>query len=745
MKNFIPQCVSLLFLLLLIQNIFAQANNCETLQLNIDKQNVACGQDDGSAFVSVEGGTPPYTFLWSMGSTENFIDNLPVGIYDLTVRDAEECEFKAFVVIQEVDSPTLNIQTETSICGLERGSAKAFVEGGFPPYNYQWDNGSTSNSIDNLTTGDYSVIVKDSRNCEVEQSFNIKNSQIIVDIFDSVCSSNETIPLELLHEDGVWSGNGVFFEEGQYLFNPIEEGVGTVELSYFVEGCEPAMAYITINSSPNASFEVPSEIPNGFHCIHDGDIVFAVLGDEGGTFFIDGSPIQGNVWTPIDEGIFTIVYEVERDNNCISREEKQLQVANLFNPNWKVMDKGFTVCESDLPLLLEIEMMGGTWKSDINSSILLQDGLIYFDADIDNADHGAFSVTYEGGGQNCGQAQTHVINVYNIPKAPEVTYSSQIACASEGIFLEMTGDPSFCNCPVHFNVYAENGELVYEGQTYNDDVVDLRLFVKETGTHKFEVVTKNKVCESEVIEVVFEVESVLDIEVESVEPDCINGNGSLTVVASGGSGDYLYSWSNGVIGTENLHLEGGDYVVIVTDSEGCTLAESFSLSPLNTPIVELGGGQILEEGQTIVLNAGNAEATFLWSTGETTQMINVFSTGIYTVTVTNQEGCSASDSILIQEEVEVEIGDIEGLEVWNLYPNPFHNQLTLNLDLNKNTNLEIQVLDVSGREILRQNHSLQNGNHQLHFNTSQWVSGVYWVLLKDGKGVLVSKLLNSKF
>ncbi|MFK7904576.1 MAG: T9SS type A sorting domain-containing protein [Chitinophagales bacterium] len=236
-------------------------------------------------------------------------------------------------------------------------------------------------------------------------------------------------------------------------------------------------------------------------------------------------------------------------------------------------------------------------------------------------------------------------------------------------------------------------------------------------------------------------ETALNIEVESVVPDCIDGNGSLTVVASGGSGGYSYSWSNGVIGAENADLEGGNYVVIVSDSNGCTLAESFSLSPLNTPIVELGGSQILEEGQVIVLNAGNTGATFLWSTGETTQTINVSSTGTYTVTVTNQEGCSTSDSILIEEEVEVGIGDIEGLEAWNMYPNPFHNQLTLNLELNKNTNLEIQVLDISGREILQQNHFLQNGTHQLSFNTNEWAVGMYWVVLKSEKGMTISKLI----
>ncbi|MFK7904575.1 MAG: hypothetical protein AB8B69_05605, partial [Chitinophagales bacterium] len=246
------------------------------------------------------------------------------------------------------------------------------------------------------------------------------------------------------------------------------------------EGCEPATASTSIEPSPNANLEIGSSSSTGFYCINDRDIVFALLGDDNGFFSIDGSPIQGNIWTPTGEGIFSVSYKVSTDN-CSSRVEKPLQVIEVFNPSWKALDQDFTICESDLPLILDAEMMGGTWTTDISSSVEVQDGLIIFNADIENTDHGTFSVTYEGGGQNCGQAQTHVINVYNIPKAPEVSYQPQVVCASEGMVLEMSGDPSFCNCPVHFNVYAENGELVYDGQTFNDDVVDLKSFVKEAA------------------------------------------------------------------------------------------------------------------------------------------------------------------------------------------------------------------------------------------------------------------------
>lgn len=713
----------------------AQTNNCDNFKVSIERQHAACGQDDGSALVVVEGGVEPYDFMWSTGATENFIEGLGGGFYNVVVRDAEGCEIEGTAIIQDVPPPALTFDTQATICKLATGEAEVLVEGGFPPYNFEWGDGTEGAMKQGLAEGNYSVLVTDSRNCSTTESVEIGVTDIVLSVPDEVCSMEEAFELEQLHEGGAWTGEGVFLENETYLFKPTEAGAGAKLLTYIVEGCEAMMTAISVKPTPNAEFFAPE----GLTCINDGDIIFQLFGDEGGTFFVDGTAIEGNVWTPTGGGIVSVVYEVIANNSCSDKFEREVEVIDVFNPNWTTKDGGFTVCESDLPLALDVEMMGGTWTSDINSSIEVQDGVVVFDAEIEDTDHGAFSVNYEGGGANCGQAQTHVINVYNIPQKPEVSYISQVECASEGAVVQMIGNPSFCNCPITFNVYAEDEGLIYEGQTLNEDVVDLQPFLQE-GTNVFEVVTRNKVCESEVVEIVFEVESAVNIEVESENPNCNESNGSIVVTASGGAGDYFYSWTNGVIGASNTDLENGDYTVIVTDAEGCTAAQQITLVSENLPVVDLGATQTIEEGQTIVLNAANSGATFLWSTGATTQTIIVTQAGIYTVTVTNVEGCSTTASVSIENDL-VGINPIEGLESWNLYPNPVQNQLVLELDLSQKMDLQIEVLDLTGRIIESEKYLLQNSRNQLSFDTSDWASGMYWVVLKDGNGVNVQKVV----
>ncbi|MEZ4884595.1 MAG: T9SS type A sorting domain-containing protein [Chitinophagales bacterium] len=625
----------------------------------------------------------------------------------------------------------ISIESQETICGLATGTAEVFTEGGFPPYTYEWNNGVTAASNTQLAEGTYTVLVTDSQNCTVEGSVKIAaQNHVAFDIPAFVCSKDEPVVLELLHEEGIWTGIGVHLEAEGYVFRPIEVESGIAGLMYIVEGCNPLFATIEVTPTPDASFYAPEKLV----CLSDGAVTFEVLGVEGGTFFINETPLLGNSWTPTETGTFAVTYEVVNTNFCTDKQTIELQVIDIFNPHWTTSNGLLTICESDLPLQLKSNMMGGSWTTDINSNIVEQDGQVFFNADIENADHGSFSVTYEGGGANCGQAETHVVNVYNVPEAPQVVYEPQVVCASEGMLVEMTGNPKFCNCPVTFNIYAGNGELVYEGETQNNDVADLKAFAENVGTHVFEVVTVNKVCESEAVEVVFEVESVIEVEVESIAPSCEGNDGSLTALASGGSGDYFYSWSNGVTGEENVDLIGGQYNLVVLDSEGCTFTQSFTLAPVNVPVVDLGSSQILAEGQTIVLNAGNTGATFLWSTGATAQTISVSETGVYSVTVTNQQGCSANDSIQIINDTGVGIYAIGGLNEWKLYPNPMQDYLVLEMNLSQKLQLDLVVFDVLGRTIFTQNYLIQNGDNQLFLNTSDWVSGVYWVVLKGEKG-----------
>lgn len=118
-----------------------------------------------------------------------------------------------------------------------------------------------------------------------------------------------------------------------------------------------------------------------------------------------------------------------------------------------------------------------------------------------------------------------------------------------------------------------------------------------------------------------------------------------TYVLDAGAGNAAYNWSTGDQ-TQTITLsQGGTFSVTVTNSDGCSQADTINITYGNEPLVNLGNSQILCNGQSIPLDAGNPGSSYLWSTGATTQTISVTSPGLYIVVVTDVAGCEGTDSV----------------------------------------------------------------------------------------------------
>ncbi|MEE9462344.1 MAG: gliding motility-associated C-terminal domain-containing protein, partial [Bacteroidales bacterium] len=89
--------------------------------------------------------------------------------------------------------------------------------------------------------------------------------------------------------------------------------------------------------------------------------------------------------------------------------------------------------------------------------------------------------------------------------------------------------------------------------------------------------------------------------------------------------------------------------ITVYDAVGCMAEDSVQVTSYPTPVVELGNDTTLCGSMSVILDAGNSGSTYMWSTGETTQQIEVFSSEqFFSVEVTNLTGCSGSGEIHIQ-------------------------------------------------------------------------------------------------
>ncbi|MDA3911637.1 MAG: gliding motility-associated C-terminal domain-containing protein, partial [Bacteroidales bacterium] len=111
-----------------------------------------------------------------------------------------------------------------------------------------------------------------------------------------------------------------------------------------------------------------------------------------------------------------------------------------------------------------------------------------------------------------------------------------------------------------------------------------------------------------------------------------------------------YNWSDGS-DTQTLDVSTSDtYAVTVTDGNGCTANSSMALTVNTTPIVDLGGDQVICDYDNLMLDAGAGMSDYAWSTGDDTQTLTVDAEDDYFVTVTASNGCTATDAMHLSLE-----------------------------------------------------------------------------------------------
>ncbi len=131
--------------------------------------------NDGAINPTFNGGTMPYTFVWSNGVTTQNNGGLAPGLYLLTIIDANGCS--SAIPAMTVSGPTA-ISAQASITdvlcfGEANGIATLAPTGGTSPYSYSWDNGEVGSTVTSLTAGTHTVTISDAAGCLLIESVTI--------------------------------------------------------------------------------------------------------------------------------------------------------------------------------------------------------------------------------------------------------------------------------------------------------------------------------------------------------------------------------------------------------------------------------------------------------------------------------------------------------------------------------------------------------------------------------------------
>jgi len=147
------------------------------LTLTSSITNVSCFNGTSGAIVlNPNGGTAPYFYSWSNGSTTKDLANITAGTYTVTMTDANGCQVvQSFSVTQPNPINVSSVPYQVSCFGGNNGFIDASVNGGSGSFTYLWSNGATTEDIGNLIAGNYTFTVNDANGCS--SSINVTINQ----------------------------------------------------------------------------------------------------------------------------------------------------------------------------------------------------------------------------------------------------------------------------------------------------------------------------------------------------------------------------------------------------------------------------------------------------------------------------------------------------------------------------------------------------------------------------------------
>jgi hypothetical protein len=232
--------------------------------------------------------------------------------------------------------------------------------------------------------------------------------------------------------------------------------------------------------------------------------------------------------------------------------------------------------------------------------------------------------------------------------------------------------------------------------------------------------------------------------------------GQSTTLTALGALNYSWSPAVGLSSTTGAtvianSLKTRIYEVIGTDQNGCSGIANVTVTVVSRPNVNLGSDLSVCRGTIVLLDAGINGTTYLWNTGQTTQTINVNTGGAYAVTVSTQNGCSASDTVNVifkrcrdnsvtalrgksgdlyenptNEESNIIVRDIK------IYPNPARTHITIdNGNFELMNGYTVRIYNALGQTVFTQAVNQQ----QFFIDLSTWTgNGLYYLNLIDNQG-----------
>lgn len=194
--------------------------------------NSNCGLSNGSINITASGGGGTYTYSLDGGQFKpiNNFKNLTSGLYQVTIKDGNGCQFSKGVIVSDNVSFTVSIESTNANCENADGTINVVVTGGSGVFQYQLDNGNFQQNplFTNLLSGSYIITVQDESGCEVSREGVVQANTSTVNLsfttLDAGCGTNNG-SIEVMASGG--SGNFSYSLNGSsFQSNPVFSNLG---------------------------------------------------------------------------------------------------------------------------------------------------------------------------------------------------------------------------------------------------------------------------------------------------------------------------------------------------------------------------------------------------------------------------------------------------------------------------------------------------------------------------------------
>lgn len=173
-----------LILLMMVTAVSSASAQCN-FSVTLTGKAVRCfGETNGEATVNIipsGASSAPYVIQWFDGGAQSFRNDLPAGTHFVKVTDALGCFVTEFITIDQPQLLTTGTSPTHVRChGQPQGSIRLTVNGGTTPYLYQWSNGESTQDLDDLVAGTYSVNVQDDKGCTTSATVTIEQPDALL-------------------------------------------------------------------------------------------------------------------------------------------------------------------------------------------------------------------------------------------------------------------------------------------------------------------------------------------------------------------------------------------------------------------------------------------------------------------------------------------------------------------------------------------------------------------------------------